>query len=239
MSQKPLPKSHPRFSSLSQRHALEAGVKDGITHPTGLIAFGRGEAFDYLLHEKTHPFAQKAIAKAAQEIRKAKNFVISVNGNTSALCPREIVQLARASGGKLEVNLFYRSEERIKKIISALKKSGAKKVYGLKDDARVSGLASDRAKISSKGIGSADLVLVMLEDGDRTEALRKAGKKVIAVDLNPLSRTARKASITIVDNVVRAIPLLTAELKKKGAKSDAAYNNKKILRQAEKAIRKG
>ncbi|MEM2043142.1 MAG: phosphopantothenate/pantothenate synthetase family protein, partial [Nitrososphaerota archaeon] len=34
------------------------------------------------------------------------------------------------------------------------------------------------------------------------------GKKVIAVDLNPLSRTARAATITIVDNVTRCIPLL-------------------------------
>jgi len=34
------------------------------------------------------------------------------------------------------------------------------------------------------------------------------GKKVIAIDLNPLSRTARMASITIVDSVIRAFPLL-------------------------------
>ncbi len=32
------------------------------------------------------------------------------------------------------------------------------------------------------------------------------GKTVIAIDLNPLSRTSRAANITIVDNVVRAIP---------------------------------
>lgn len=50
------------------------------------------------------------------------------------------------------------------------------------------------------------MVLVPLEDGDRTEALRRMGKTVIAIDLNPLSRTSRAASITIVDNVVRAIP---------------------------------
>ena len=31
-------------------------------------------------------------------------------------------------------------------------------------------------------------------------------KTVIAIDLNPLSRTARTANITIVDNVIRAIP---------------------------------
>jgi 4-phosphopantoate--beta-alanine ligase len=32
------------------------------------------------------------------------------------------------------------------------------------------------------------------------------GKLVITIDLNPLSRTAEAANITIVDNVVRAIP---------------------------------
>jgi 4-phosphopantoate--beta-alanine ligase len=31
-------------------------------------------------------------------------------------------------------------------------------------------------------------------------------KTVIAIDLNPLSRTAKTANITIVDNVTRAIP---------------------------------
>jgi 4-phosphopantoate--beta-alanine ligase len=52
------------------------------------------------------------------------------------------------------------------------------------------------------------VVLVPLEDGDRTEALRRLGKTVIAIDLNPLSRTAQAASITIVDNVTRAMPKL-------------------------------
>ncbi|MBC7111838.1 MAG: DUF137 domain-containing protein, partial [Methanothermobacter sp.] len=47
-----------------------------------------------------------------------------------------------------------------------------------------------------------------LEDGDRTEILRESGKTVITIDLNPLSRTSRKASISITDNIVRAIPAL-------------------------------
>ena len=58
------------------------------------------------------------------------------------------------------------------------------------------------------GSALADTVFVPLEDGDRTEALIKMGKKVIAVDLNPLSRTAVHATICIVDNVVRVIPIL-------------------------------
>jgi len=40
-----------------------------------------------------------------------------------------------------------------------------------------------------------------------------SGKKVITVDLNPLSRTAQKAQITIVDNIVRTVPLMTEKIK--------------------------
>ena len=58
----------------------------------------------------------------------------------------------------------------------------------------------------------ADVVLVPLEDGDRCEALTSLGKQVIAVDLNPLSRTSRKATVTIVDEVSRAFRRLVSEL---------------------------
>jgi 4-phosphopantoate--beta-alanine ligase len=59
----------------------------------------------------------------------------------------------------------------------------------------------------------ADTVLVPLEDGDRTEALVKMGKTVVAIDLNPMSRTARSADITIVDNVIRTLPIMVAMVK--------------------------
>jgi 4-phosphopantoate--beta-alanine ligase len=45
--------------------------------------------------------------------------------------------------------------------------------------------------------------------------------------LNPLSRTAQKASITIVDNIVRAAPKLVEITKK--LKEDGKKNCKKIL----------
>lgn len=48
------------------------------------------------------------------------------------------------------------------------------------------------------------MILVPLEDGDRCEALIALGKQVLVIDLNPLSRTARKATVTIVDEVSRA-----------------------------------
>ncbi|HLC10988.1 MAG TPA: phosphopantothenate/pantothenate synthetase family protein, partial [Candidatus Bathyarchaeia archaeon] len=72
----------------------------------------------------------------------------------------------------------------------------------------IPGVASPRRCVDAKGIGDADVVLVPLEDGDRAEALRKAGKMVIAIDLNPMSRTSRAATVTIVDNIIRAIPEL-------------------------------
>ncbi|NMC89936.1 MAG: DUF137 domain-containing protein, partial [Methanomicrobiales archaeon] len=51
--------------------------------------------------------------------------------------------------------------------------------------------------------------LVPLEDGDRCEALRAMGKAVVTIDLNPLSRTARTATLTIVDELTRALPGIT------------------------------
>jgi 4-phosphopantoate--beta-alanine ligase len=53
-------------------------------------------------------------------------------------------------------------------------------------------------------------VLVPLEDGDRAAALAAAGIDEVVIDLNPLSRSARAATIPVVDNVVRAVPNLTA-----------------------------
>ncbi|MGI0024409.1 MAG: phosphopantothenate/pantothenate synthetase family protein, partial [Nitrososphaera sp.] len=79
---------------------------------------------------------------------------------------------------------------------------------GSRASALIPELQSERRRVDPEGIFVADTVLVPLEDGDRTEALAKMGKNVIAVDLNPLSRTAKAANITIVDNVVRAVPAL-------------------------------
>jgi 4-phosphopantoate--beta-alanine ligase len=70
-------------------------------------------------------------------------------------------------------------------------------------------LSHDRAWCRREGMFAADVVLVPLEDGDRCEALVDMGKTVIAIDLNPLSRTARSATLTIVDELTRALPQIT------------------------------
>ena len=63
---------------------------------------------------------------------------------------------------------------------------------------------------------------------DRTMALKKAGKKIITFDLNPMSRTAITADITIVDNVTRGIELLINECKNN--KKKPSTNLQKILK---------
>ena len=130
--------------------------------------------------------------------------VISVNGNTAALAAREIADLQDVSGATVEVNLFHRTEERVKQIEDLLKKAGADVFSGPAE--QLLPLSHDRAWCRREGMYSADVVVVPLEDGDRCEALVAMGKTVIAIDLNPLSRTARTATLTIVDELTRALP---------------------------------
>ena len=225
-----IPKSHPRAKSLYIRERLVHGFYDGLVAKEGLMAHGRGEAFDYLLGEKTSKYAQNAIHAAAFLLVNASYPVISVNGNVAALCPREIVKLAEIVNAKIEVNLFYANEKRKKNIVNVLRKAGSKEILGVdsKSSTRISGLDSARRIVDKNGIYKADVVVVPLEDGDRTIALKKTGKKIITFDLNPLSRTAKTADITIVDNVVRAINRLILECKSKKIQK-TPFNNKKNL----------
>ena len=178
-----------------------------------MIAQGRGEAFDYLMGEKTNPSAAAATRAAAAMLLLARHPVLSVNGNVAALIPEGMVQLADELHAPLEVNLFHRTEERVKKIADLLRSLGAARVLGENPDTMIPGLDHSRAKATNGGIYDADVVLIPLEDGDRCEALIAMGKKVIAIDLNPLSRTARMATITIVDNIVRAVPNIISSLR--------------------------
>ncbi len=228
-----IPKSHPRFVSLNIREKIVEGYSNGLVAEEGLLAHGRGEAFDYLIGEKTTRSARTAINAAAVTLLSAKNSVISVNGNIAALCPKEITQLAKITKSKIEVNLFYHSEDRKKKIVRHLKNAGAKQVLGTNpmSNRRIIGIDSPRRIVDKNGIFAADVVLVPLEDGDRTQALKKAGKTVITFDLNPLSRTAQTADITIVDNVIRGMRLLISACRKTRTKK-VSFNNKKALAEA-------
>ncbi|MFL6394546.1 MAG: 4-phosphopantoate--beta-alanine ligase [Nitrososphaeraceae archaeon] len=202
-----IPPNHPRAKSLHIRELLVAGFKDGLVVPEGLIAHGRGEAFDYLLGEHTSEAARAAAKAASSTLLLADHPVISVNGNVAALCAKEIVELSHITDAVIEVNLFYRTRQREIAIERELKKNKAGIVLGIKKSkASIPELQSERRRVDHNGIYKADAVFVPLEDGDRTEALVNIGKTVITIDLNPLSRTAKAAQITVVDNIIRAIP---------------------------------
>jgi len=210
MSEIEIPEDHPRYQSLLTRHRIEAGVDKGITSKQGLIAEGRGEAFDYLLGERTTESADAAERAAAAQLLLADHPVLSVNGNVAALVAEEIVDLAEAVDADIEINLFNRTEERMEAIAEHLREHGAEDVKGLTADGRIPNLSHERAKVDADGIGAADVVLVPLEDGDRAEALGEMGKTEIVIDLNPLSRSAQVAAIPVVDNIMRAVPNMTA-----------------------------
>lgn len=203
-----IPRSHPRYESLILREKLVEGFREGYVVPQGLIAHGRGEMFDYLLGEKTTKESRIASRAAAALLLRAKRPVISVNGNVAALCPKEVVRLSHAIDARIEVGLFHRTDQRVSRIQNILEKNGARDVLGFLPDASIPGLESMRGLCTREGIYSADVVLIPLEDGDRAEALAKMKKKTIAIDLNAMSRTARNATVTIVDEVSRAIPEL-------------------------------
>lgn len=235
-----IPPSHPRYQSLMSREKIVEGLHTNVVTESGLIAHGRGESLDYFLGEATAPFGRAASRAAAAQLLISRHPVLSVNGNAAALVPEALVELAEVTGALLEVNLFYRTPGREEAVEAALRKAGATTVLGVGDDASatIDELQHARRIVSPRGILIADTVFVPLEDGDRTEALVHLGKTVITVDLNPLSRTARKSHITIVDNILRALPWMVEEARALRGRpvaeltAVAAWNNSQGLAEA-------
>ena len=229
-----IPETHPRYKSLMKREKIVAGIEAGITSKQGLIAHGRGEAFDYLIGERTLPAAFRATEAAAALLLTAKKPVISVNGNVAALVPERVIALSELLNAPLEVNIFYWTEARVIKIKEHLEQHGATNVLGAKADARISGIEHARARVDYEGIYSADVVLAPLEDGDRCKALIAMGKKVVTIDLNPVSRTSKYATVSIVDDIERAlknlIPMIKEQKKNGKGRLLEDYDNKDNLR---------
>lgn len=241
-----IPPDHPRAQSLRMRERLVDGIDVGMTSQQGLIAHGRGEAFDYLIGERTITAAREAAATAAALLLRADHPVLSVNGNVAALAPAEMIALADALDAPLEVNLFHRTDDRVEAITRHLREHGAARVLGTSPTERLPNLSHDRALVDTDGIHAADVVLVPLEDGDRAEALGAMGKREIVIDLNPLSRSSLAADVPICDNLIRAVPLITEFVERfSDESSDAlaarieAFDADDARRAAERAIRSG
>ncbi|HKR72730.1 MAG TPA: phosphopantothenate/pantothenate synthetase [Candidatus Nitrosocosmicus sp.] len=238
-----IPTTHPRFVSLMAREKIVEGYKNGLVALEGLIAHGRGECFDYLIGEQSIKSAKSATEAAAAQLLISNYPIISINGNVAALCSDLLCALHRTiKKSMLEINLFYYSKERESKIYNELAKYGVSNVLGINPEnlVKIPEMESNRRLVDSDGIFRADTVFVPLEDGDRTLALKKMHKKVITVDLNPLSRTSLAADITIVDNITRVIPLLIDRIQyheKNSTRRELqriikSYDNKKGLQDA-------
>jgi 4-phosphopantoate--beta-alanine ligase len=243
-----IPQTHPRASSLIIREKLVDGFRNGIVVPQGLIAHGRGEAFDYLLGEKTTKYAYEAEKAAVCLLLLSNKSIISVNGNTAVLCAKDLVTLSNVTKSRIEVNLFHKSRARTNAIASILRKEDAFDVLGLNNKSKtiIRGVSSNRKYVDKDGIMNSDTIFLALEDGDRTESLVRMGKKVISVDLNPLSRTAIVSNITIIDNIVRAIPNMV-KISEQLVKKDKSYllqliknfDNKENMHKSLVTIKKG
>ena len=230
--------SHPRYQSLLMRHRLEQAEKKGMLAGSALIAHGRGEAFDYLLGEQTIPSALIATQQALALLSSAKRPIISLNGNVVALAGKEVLHLAHRLKCPVEINIFYRTPERMEALLDHLNEIKDQEklnveILGAEPDARIPGLEGPRANCSKQGIFESDVILVPLEDGDRCEALVAMGKAVIVIDLNPLSRTARMASVTIVDELSRVILNMNRMLLSgKAIQPPENFQNSQILQDA-------
>lgn len=211
-----LNKDHPRYESLVYREKIVEAHKNGILADSGMIAHGRGETYDYLIGEKTTQNSINTIEIAACYFLTRKKPVLSVNGNTTALVAEDIAELSDILDIPVEINLYYRTPERIKNIERVYKELGVRELLGTDDDDFIDtpDLNGPRSPVSIEGINKSDLIFIPLEDGDRAEKLSALEKDIVNVDLNPLSRTAVTSTVTIVDNIVRVMPKLIESVKK-------------------------
>ena len=129
-----IPKSHPRYESLVLRDKIVKAYQKGYLADSAMIAHGRGEAFDYLIGEKTSYPAKRAMYVAVAAMLLSKNPVISVNGNATALAIDEIIELAHEVNAKIEINLFYRTDERVRLLTNLYRDQGYRDILGGPDD---------------------------------------------------------------------------------------------------------
>ena len=140
-----IPESHPRRSSLLARQKLVDAAAEGLLADSAMIAHGRGEAFDYLLGEQTSDSARSAIREASARLLTAERPVISVNGNTVVLAGEDLIRVAAVVGCPIEVNLYYRTPERIAGLLTRLAEQRASVAGGPAPD----GWSEDWAKAVS------------------------------------------------------------------------------------------
>ncbi|VUT26291.1 MAG: 4-phosphopantoate--beta-alanine ligase [Candidatus Methanolliviera sp. GoM_oil] len=93
-----IPKSHPRYASLITRERLIEAYEEGILDEGALIEFGREEAVDYLIGERTIEEAYRSTKVAVSYILLSKNPMIVLDGVCIALAASEIKKICGALG---------------------------------------------------------------------------------------------------------------------------------------------
>ncbi len=110
-------KDHPRYRSLVTREHMAEMVREGIVAPTGLIAHGRGEAFDYLMGERTTTEARGAERAAVALVAGGEEAGHHRQRERRCVWPPKAWRTwPGLTSSKVEVNLFHRSEERVEKV---------------------------------------------------------------------------------------------------------------------------
>src|SRR2546427_10218433 len=89
-----IPRSHPRYESLVRRERLVRAWREGVVVPEGLIAHGRGGAWDYLVGEGASAPALRAERAAAARLLAGARPGISGNGDVAALAAPGVGPLA-------------------------------------------------------------------------------------------------------------------------------------------------
>ena len=204
--------SHPRYASLLRRHLIEEAAAEGLLAGSAMIAHGRGEAYDYLLGERTTASAASATREAYARLRAAKHPVISVNGNTVALAGRDLLHLAASLSCPVEVNIFYRTQARMDGLISRLERWCEEdgldvEVLGRRTDGRIAGLEGPRAQCDAAGIAAATWCWSPWKTATVAKRWWRWARRC-SWWISTLSRTARTASVTIVDEVGRVAKAL-------------------------------
>ena len=180
--------------------------RKGLVVAEGLIAHGRGEAFDYLLGERTNPSARRATRVAAQWLRRGARPVVSVNGNVAALAAPEVARLQRALPTLgVEVNLFHRSPRRVGLVARALRSAGVDPILGTHPTARIPGLPSDGPGWTAEGSSWPTSASCPSRTATARKRCGRSANGSSRSTSNPLSRTSQEANLPIVDELVRAL----------------------------------
>jgi len=174
-----IPRSHPRYSSLLTRERLVEAYEEGILDEGALIEFGREEAVDYLIGERTIEEAYRSTEVAVSYILLSKNPMIVLDGVCIALAANEIKKICRLL--RLSVYIGEDSSEVRERLVGRLNLSPMKE--GIEPKERM-----DR-----------DLLIVH----GKNKIFRAFNGIKIYFGLNIFSNDINEMDIVIVDSVTR------------------------------------